>query len=169
MSKDCFRLRISVQHSRTEPRETFLPTIRKVRIWRNHEAGLEQQSNPFPCQAPADRAEFLAELLLIACTDDHRADSRSLCKPIERDLRDGLVDFLRYRSKCINDAMETLSSIGGPFNSLRSNNLSHKWMKLDETPYVGCASHRPMARPRISSQRCNLNWVERPDMDLVTS
>ena len=54
----------------------------------------------------------------------------------------------------------TLASASSSFSAPRSNCVSHSWMRLAETPYVRCASRRPMTPYRISWQSCNLNGVE---------
>lgn len=38
--------------------------------------------------------------------------------------------------------------------------VSHNWMRFAETPYVRCASRRPVTPFRMSWQSCSLNGVE---------
>ena len=60
----------------------------------------------FRGQAPADCAQILAELLLVACAEDDRRDRGAPENPVEGDLWDRLVGFERDHSERIDDAEE---------------------------------------------------------------
>ena len=59
-------------------------------------------------QVPADGAEVLAQLLLVARADDHGRHGRPLEQPVERDLRHGLAGLPGDRVEGVDDPVEVL-------------------------------------------------------------
>lgn len=65
-----------------------------VNPWRG--AGLIQFRDLFGREVPADGAQVVAELVLVARADDEGGDGGALQQPVEGDLRDGLAGFGGY-------------------------------------------------------------------------
>src|SRR5690606_20664131 len=74
-----------------------------VRIGRRALAGRIQLGDLFRCERPAERAEVLAQLFLVACADHDVGNRRTREQPVQRDLRDGLAGLLGDLIQRIDD------------------------------------------------------------------
>src|SRR6266851_1475278 len=93
---------------RIEAGECGLATIGPVWIGRGHCAGVVQMGHLLRAEFPTHRAQILAELLLIARTEDHCGDAGPLQQPVDSDLRNRSAGFLRHLIECINHPKEVL-------------------------------------------------------------
>lgn len=78
---------VSSRDRRIDAREPLLSAIREMWIGRGDRARRIERDDLIRRQAPTDRAEVLAKLLLIARADDDGGNRRPLDQPVERDLR----------------------------------------------------------------------------------
>ncbi len=70
-----------------------------VRVGEGYAARLIEPCDLLSREIPANRTEILAKLFFIPCADDYGRHSRTLEKPIQRDLRNRLP---RFRGNCID-------------------------------------------------------------------
>ena len=101
----------SFRRRRTRPSHRCWVTLLEaglvpIRVRRRARAGGIKPLHLLRCQRPADGAEVLAQLLLVAGADDHAGHGRALQQPVQRDLRHALACLLRDGVERVDDGVD---------------------------------------------------------------